>query len=130
MFSKFTWLSLHRGDCFVCSLISSCCVLSSDIFLQILRRFSILAAVLMSFWCLYWRGNDKGSCKGRKTPFAVPLNGSSGSLLESLSSSSCFMISSVSSHIQFVQTAISPCPILSGLGNRVGSIKNLMSLFL
>ena len=29
---------------------------SSDIFPRILRRFSILAAVLVSLWCLHWRG--------------------------------------------------------------------------
>ena len=130
MFSKIAWLSLRRGNCFVCSLISSRCISSSDIFPQILRRFCILAVVFLSFGVCTGGGSDNRSCKGRKTPFAVPLNGSSGSLLESLSSPNCFMISSVSSCIQFVQTVTSPWSMFSGLGNRVGNIKNLMSLFL
>ena len=98
------------------------------------RKFGKCSKSLLLFPCLFGVctgvGSDNGSCKGWKTPFAVPLNGSSGSPLESLSYSYCFIISSVSSHIQFVQTVMSPWAILSGLGKCVGSIKNLMFLFL
>ena len=103
-------------------------------FLTFSHEFSECSKSSLLFPCLFGvctrGGSDNGSCKGWKTPFAVPLNGSSGSLLESLSSSNCFIISSVSSRIQFVQTVVSPWLILSGLGKRVGSTKNLMFLFL
>ena len=103
-------------------------------FLTFFREFGECSEPSLLFPCLVGictgGGSDNGSCKGWKTPFAVPLNGSSGSLLESLSSSNCFIISSVSSRIQFVQTVVSPWLILSGLEKRVGSTKNLMFLFL
>ena len=53
-------------------------------------------------------GNDNAFCKGLKTPFAVPLKGSSGSLLECLSSSNCFHYSVCFLHVSsFVQTEMS-----------------------